>query len=188
MYGRDFIRVYDDALDDDLCDDLIAYHCRRHDTGRTHAGIVGGGYNTLTKKSEETALYPGECLRDRLTEVFVNHRIRYLGEVSLGLPPTLEFRDRHPIVSRYPKGVGHMDVHNDLQPSSITRELTFVAYLNDVDIGGETHFPNQNMTVRPKKGRLVIFPPFWMFPHSSALAESNDKYVAMVVQVVKESP
>lgn len=38
------------------------------------------------------------------------------------------------------------------------RILTVFMYLNDVEEGGGTHFGPLNLTVQPKKGRVVIWP------------------------------
>ena len=37
------------------------------------------------------------------------------------------------------------------------RTITALAYLNNVDEGGETSFPNINKTVTPEKGKVVVF-------------------------------
>ena len=37
------------------------------------------------------------------------------------------------------------------------RMITALAYLNNVDEGGETSFPNINKTVIPEKGKIVVF-------------------------------
>lgn len=38
------------------------------------------------------------------------------------------------------------------------RILTFYMYLNDVEEGGGTNFPKLNLTVKPKRGRAVLWP------------------------------
>ena len=47
--------------------------------------------------------------------------------------------------------------------------------MNDVDDGGHTIF--NGMKIDPKKGRLVMFPPTWMFPHMGEEPISNTKYI-----------
>jgi prolyl 4-hydroxylase len=37
------------------------------------------------------------------------------------------------------------------------RVLTFLLYLSDVTEGGETNFPVLNITIKPKKGRAVLW-------------------------------
>lgn len=44
-----------------------------------------------------------------------------------------------------------------MNKSAGPRNITFLVYLNDNYEGGETHFPNLNKTVKPKKGKLLIF-------------------------------
>lgn len=68
----------------------------------------------------------------------------------------------------------HVDV-NDHHTSR--RFLSFIIYLNDVDEGGETYFVNLKKKIRPKCGRLVVFPPLWMFPHRGNPVVSNTKYI-----------
>jgi len=38
------------------------------------------------------------------------------------------------------------------------RILTFFLYLSDVEEGGETSFPKLNIKVKPKKGRVLLWP------------------------------
>jgi len=57
----------------------------------------------------------------------------------------------------------------------INRHLTYLYYLNDVQDGGETIF--MNCKVKPKKGRLIIFPSTWTYIHGGNTPISNDKYI-----------
>jgi hypothetical protein len=58
-----------------------------------------------------------------------------------------------------------------------TRALSVVVYLNDVDQGGETDFPLQELKVKPKSGRICIFPSNFTHPHSGNPSLSNDKWI-----------
>ncbi len=66
----------------------------------------------------------------------------------------------------------HVDVRNH---ESARRFLSFMFYLNDVKQGGETVF--EGLSITPKCGRLVVFPPLWLFPHKGCCPVSNDKYI-----------
>ena len=50
-------------------------------------------------------------------------------------------------------------------------------YLNTVEEGGETSFPNLEMKIKPKQGSVLCFPPLWMYPHLGEQPISNDKYI-----------
>jgi len=59
------------------------------------------------------------------------------------------------------------------------RQLVAVWYLNDVDgPGGETEFLFQGVKVRPRQGKLVLFPPFWTHEHRGVTLETGVKYIA----------
>ena len=68
------------------------------------------------------------------------------------------------------------DTHVDVQDyASARRFLSFMWYLNDVDSGGKTVF--NELTIDPKQGKLVVFPPLWMFPHRGEAPDDDPKYI-----------
>ena len=50
-------------------------------------------------------------------------------------------------------------------------------YLNDIEEGGGTHFPQQDITLKPKQGDLHIFPAQWTHVHHGIVAPREDKYI-----------
>ena len=59
------------------------------------------------------------------------------------------------------------------------RQLVALWYLNDVPgPGGETQFLYQDVSVRPERGKLVLFPPFWTHEHRAAELKAGVKYIA----------
>ncbi|WP_373507601.1 2OG-Fe(II) oxygenase [Thiocapsa sp.] len=59
------------------------------------------------------------------------------------------------------------------------RQLVALWYLNDVaGPGGETEFLYQDVAVRPERGKLVLFPPFWTHEHRAAVLRGGVKYIA----------
>lgn len=63
---------------------------------------------------------------------------------------------------------------------SARRFLVAFYYLNDVEEGGETLFEELDgfvLKVKPKRGRVVMFPPMWMYPHKGEKPKSGNKYV-----------
>lgn len=71
---------------------------------------------------------------------------------------------------------GHYDWHHDywIDPRG-TRILTFMWYLNGVELGGETEFLNSR--VQPETGKLVIFPSTWQYLHRALPPISNPKWI-----------
>jgi Rps23 Pro-64 3,4-dihydroxylase Tpa1-like proline 4-hydroxylase len=67
--------------------------------------------------------------------------------------------------------------HSDSSPS-VYREFSAVAYLNECE-GGETFFEKFNISVKPKPGRLVIFPANFSYRHSAKPPISGNKFVVV---------
>jgi len=58
------------------------------------------------------------------------------------------------------------------------RFLAFMLYLNDVEEGGETEFPQQKCRFKPRKNRFLIWPAYFTHMHRGNFPISNDKYIA----------
>jgi prolyl 4-hydroxylase len=67
----------------------------------------------------------------------------------------------------------HVDVMDD---GNSRRFITAILYLNDPG-GGETIFPGLDVCVAPAAGRLVVFPPLWLFPHAGMPPRDRAKYI-----------
>jgi len=55
--------------------------------------------------------------------------------------------------------------------------MVFLWYLNDVAEGGQTRFTDLSIDVQARCGRLLVFPPYWMYQHAGMSPKSNDKYI-----------
>lgn len=80
-------------------------------------------------------------------------------------------------LQRYTKGEEYKP-HYDSDPNA-PRIVSAVLYLNSVaGGGGETYFTNFDYSVKPKPGRLAIFPSDYLFMHQSMPVKKSVKYAA----------
>lgn len=61
----------------------------------------------------------------------------------------------------------------------LRRWASAVFYLNDVAEGGETVFSEFGISIKPKRGDLVLFPAQFPYFHEAKRPISNDKWVAV---------
>ena len=61
--------------------------------------------------------------------------------------------------------------------TSSNRALVCMFYLNDVKKGGTTDFLHQNVSLKPTKGSLVIFPANWMYIHRGTPPIDSEKWI-----------
>ena len=83
------------------------------------------------------------------------------------------------MIQKYTKNIGQYTYHNDYRISideKRHRTVTYLWYLNDVDEGGETEFWG-TYKIKPRKGKLILFPASWCFPHRGIMPISSDKYI-----------
>jgi hypothetical protein len=57
------------------------------------------------------------------------------------------------------------------------RAMAWLIFLNDVEEAGETEFLHQKIRVKPKKGRIVIWPAAFPFVHRGNPPLSGEKYI-----------
>jgi hypothetical protein len=72
----------------------------------------------------------------------------------------------------------HMGPHFDGQDGDSTLAFSLVAYINDDYEGGEIHFPNQNVTIKPKSGSLIMFPSQQPYIHEVKPIISGTRYMS----------
>ena len=81
-------------------------------------------------------------------------------------------------IKRYNEGdcfKQHVDV-GDL--NSARRFLAFLFYLNDDFEGGGTMFRTPDIKyIKPEKGRVLVFPPTWQYPHEGLPVKKGTKYI-----------
>ena len=58
------------------------------------------------------------------------------------------------------------------------RALTYILYLNDDYVGGETQLFYQHKNIKPEKGKLILFPAYFTHMHRGNMIEKGTKYIA----------
>lgn len=173
------IRSYDDEVPPQLCDNLRKF--MDDDNGDPSCGreveTAGGRrcrkfmYNS---DSADTLNLEAE-VKDVIQKLFVD---KYCGgKADVHRCQRLE----PPAVQKYCADTkDHLGLHADNWNSlSANRLISVVLYLNDVHAGGETHFPDYDISVRPKKGRIVFFPSFFTHMHEAKPVAEGEKYVVV---------
>lgn len=173
-----YIRVYDNTLANDVCDNLVQFFENNIDNQRKH---IRQEYNPMPDSSWRELNLVNYMSNEGHNE-FVNILKRYksIYEDDTGLSPRLPYSGKLSDlrIKKYAvNGKDRFQAHYDAAEEMSNRYLVFLWYLNDVEEGGETEFVDLGMSVSPKKGRLVIFPPYWMYRHEAKIAISNPKYI-----------
>jgi hypothetical protein len=112
-----------------------------------------------------------------LTQLFFSYFNKYQAAVNAVFWPE-KFSFEHLRIKRYlPNGRDSFPTHVDVMDKSASeRFMTAFIYLNTPD-GGETTFDTLGLSVSPVEGKMIVFPPLWLFPHAGLLPKTLPKYI-----------
>lgn len=167
----EFVRVYDQVLPAEICDRMVALFDASRPVRREAEGLKSFDELIIDGLPEWAGHHVAlERLKDQCLA-------RYQHDCPGVFPEKYDFEAFR--IKRYDASRGdrfreHADAYNLI---SARRFLVCFWYLNDVDDGGETVFPSLRIQVRPRRGRVVMFPPFWMFDHAGLPPGDGRKYI-----------
>lgn len=175
--SRDFIVAYQGALSAEICRDIIARFeasAARYESV-TAAGARPGRRGTMVNMSSDPSWTDlKQAVTDKTVACLHDYAERHQGiRFILNLEQIFL---SSPVIERYAPSQG-FNWHIDSGPrDTMARFLSALTYLNDVDEGGYTEFPLQQLKIQPKAGTIVMFPPYWLFPHRGAPPLREPKY------------
>jgi len=177
---RDFIVEVEELLDADTCRALIEGFERSSDVRDGRVFHMDHGDESNTDKVSLDLPIPTDG-------AWADLHARVHGAVSEAILAVLP---RYPSlqvdtlgstgykIQKYRRDEGHFTWHVDaFGPMAESRLLALIAYLNDVEEGGETEFHHQERAVAPRAGRAILFPTAWTHMHRGTVPRSGDKYV-----------
>ena len=177
---KHYIRVYDDGLEPSLCEQMIqSFAGLARFQVRNGRGIKSGLEESawtelnVTQLSDQAFLHMFRTKIDAAVE-------RYNRDIGLTLPVPNSRTIADLVMKRYtptPGGTERFQLHFDSANQFAHRYLVVLWYLNDVAEGGETRFPQLDVSVAPRAGRLLMFPPNWIYQHEGVPPRSGDKYI-----------
>ena len=181
--------MWDNTISTQLIDECVRYYDALFEPGPTMAGLdprvkssmdfsfgqaryLGAGMDTSLLSHTETLLT--ESLWSAVAKYIETYReLTYWPGIS-----DSGFRLQHS-----PKNRGYYRPHCDAMPwdsvgdSVSNRVAAVVMYLNDVEVGGGTRFPEHDYIVDARAGRIAIFPTYWTHPHAGMVPLSGDKWI-----------
>jgi prolyl 4-hydroxylase len=175
---RHFIRVYDHHLDAAICRRLIdSFGTLERFQRRNGRGVRAGLENSAWTELNVSRLSDAAFLRafHALTDTALERYNRDVG-LRIALPNTLVLSDL--MMKRYQGGHDErFQLHFDAIHHVANRYMVFLWYLNEVESGGETRFPQLDFAVQARAGRLLMFPPYWMYQHEGIPPVAGDKFI-----------
>jgi hypothetical protein len=172
-----YIYIVENSISTELCKDII----KQFDTDKELClpGVTSKGCIREVKDSLDLNIMWLEHEWTKVTQVLCRELTKHCHiYCHKHNKPSHKYEIDTMQIQRYAKNVGHFKLHVDEQNTYVrSRDIVFMWYLNDVENGGETCFPEQDIDVKPEAGKLVLFPSTWTYPHRANIPLSSNKYI-----------
>tara|TARA_Y100000004_G_scaffold64448_1_gene72286 strand:- start:1301 stop:1903 length:603 start_codon:yes stop_codon:yes gene_type:complete len=191
---NNFIGVYDNYITDEECDKAIKLYENQNKFNKTVNRIGSEKSSILKKQDQQFFAAPNnvDVWWDNLKSMIFNYHTawaHYANNTGAHdaydneefLYTTLKIQKTLPAEGYHVWHIEHGKGH-DMEG----RAFVFSIYLNDVEEGGETEFLHFSKRVKPKKGRIVIWPAAFPYLHRGNPPLSGEKYILTSWMMLKK--
>ncbi len=169
-----YIKYYDNILRKDTCKELIDKFENSPSGYETHSNNTMSftQINLNQNKDWQDYIQP-------LGRIFNSCIAQYKEDCNItdGMFPSKfgfeEFRLKRYLPNSVDEFKNHVDVSNY---ANARRFLVFFLYLDDNE-KGHTTFSQMDISVKPKAGRILMFPPMWTHLHAGTKPIKKPKYI-----------
>ena len=182
---NNFIGVYDNYITPEECDKAIKLFEDQNKFNKTFNRLSSEKTNILNKQDQQFFANPENInvWWQELKSMMVNYEIAFRHYVSnTGAQTAYDNNSFHftnvKIQKTLPTEGYHVwHIEHGLGYENEARAFVYSIYLNDVEEGGETEFLHFSKRVKPKKGRIVIWPAAFPYVHRGNPPLSGEKYI-----------
>ena len=165
--------VYEDAWD--RCEESIQRGLRNRgawESARVGPDILNPEKRNCDVMPIDTSI-KGHVSDILLAKMLFDHADHYGKETHSAIS------DMEPLqMLHYKKSDQYYRPHSD-DGAEHPRIFSAVLYLNDVEEGGETRFTRFDVSVKPKQGRLLMFPANFAYEHEALAPISEEKFAVV---------
>jgi|694.fasta_scaffold61786_4 hypothetical protein len=190
------IFINKNSLSTNLCSEIIN---KFESSGNTYKGVVKIGLDLSIKNTRDMVISAKDKEWSEISKTLDRELKFNIAQYLKSLNDVEDFKSEHNnsdyadymtfksealsreffMVQKYTKNTGRYIYHDDFKmdfDSKMARVITYLWYLNDVEVGGETVFQGK-YKIKPETGKLILFPASWTYPHCGKMPISDNKYI-----------
>lgn len=165
----DYIMLFDNVMPVEICNEIIQMYDKAPQANKT-------------KYDNEIYVFERLEMDYNFCQGYANKIIPYFEHYleKVGMKEFLGIQAFEGVrINKYHKNSNErFETHIDsINQQTAKRYLYSLLYLNDNN--GNTEFPTLDISVKPKVGSMLMFPPLWLYPHRALNPTDDDKYVLM---------
>jgi hypothetical protein len=167
-------------MNEDLCDTIVEACSGKNrlkfqgKTKSTHKGYICANLRSLGEELQ--VQYQLEL--DKIINLYMEE-YPYIKEIMKFQISKNQEKDVVQVQIYDPKfSYSHLHCENPGYAPHIDRCLVFMTYFNDINDGGGTYFPYQELSTKAEKGLTLVWPAYWTHPHRGIESETEKKIIA----------
>jgi hypothetical protein len=176
----DFIGVW--KINSSLCEEIINFYNEHKDSHRQ--GISGDKIDLDKKKSTDLTVHPKdlkipghECFNEYFNELNKCYQ-SYKEEWAILNECFQEVDVGSFNIQKYEIGGHFSKIHSErMSLHNLHRLFAFMTYLNDDFEGGHTFFSHYDLSIKPERGKTLIWPAEWTHAHRGEEIKTNSKFI-----------
>ena len=169
-------------IDSNLCDKIIDFF---NENKNLHSkGEIINEVDETKKKSVDIAVYPKDFSKPgyQNLKIYFDHLFNCYSEYRAQWPFLNEVFEKVDIgsfnIQMYSSGGHFSKLHSERTSiKTLHRLFAFMTYLNDDFENGETFFEHYSLSVKPEKGKTLIWPAEWTHAHKGNVVNNGTKYI-----------
>jgi|TARA_R100001086_G_scaffold93408_1_gene46388 hypothetical protein len=179
---ENFIGTFDNYISKEDCKKAIDFYENQNSFNNSYQRLQSENSTINEKQDTAVNLHPPniKLWKDDLKTLFLNFDLalkRYFDNSGINdFYSHYKYMDMK--IQKTLPGQGYHRWHIEHSPDKFAnRILVYSIYLNDVNDGGETEFLHQSVRVKPKTGRIVIWPAGFPYVHRGNPPLKGEKYI-----------
>lgn len=163
---ENYIYVKEKALTTEQCNSIVEYI---NNSRTSFANFYFGIYHKVSTTPHKFLV---DIVQENLGQYIEEHQFLKKLYAPWGIDENYNLQKYLPGQSYHPEHMEHGKDDYDCK-----RILAWMIYLNDVEVGGETYWPQQDFKKSARVGDLCIWPAGWTHSHYGIVSKKETKYV-----------
>ena len=165
-----------------LCSEIIEFF--EDNKKLQKQGITGQGKNLKLKKTTDITINPNDLKNPKfkILEKYIDELHKCYMDYQKQWPFLKTMLKKIDIpafnIQKYSRGDHFAHLHSERTSlSTLHRLFAWMTYLNDVEDGGKTNFSHYGISIKPQKGKTLIWPAEWTHAHAGEILNDGKKYI-----------
>lgn len=168
----DFVQIYDNCLDPQTCEFLINLIEQNQELQETSDKSYYSEFNFTQARNLSDEV---NTIHNNIIQTIYDKRNEYYELFESRVFPEKHAFEQFKIQKYIPDEIEHLEASVDIMDYETARRYLCFSWFLNPNPAGQYQF--LDLFIQPEAGKLVVYPPFWMFPYKKYLPVNEPQYI-----------